>query len=399
MFLLFAAACATIVLFSRHPSIGASLGLHSPSTLTAVEPVVFALIMFSESSATEGAILLKSAIMYASRPLQFHIICDQGAISYLEPRFRLLSHPLHPITVRFYPLTRQTMLDRIAREGSLSTVHAAGAPGLMKLFLHEVLPDDVEKAIYVDTDAFFLTDPALLWEEFSHWKPNVAVSIPYHPNMIQANWYNASEICSCIMLLHLQKLRSIRLMDSSVYRRDNTGLYPPAFSPPLFEALFGRPGPHGYHAELGDQTFWWAVVSKRPDVFNPLPYDWEVSSCLLDMYMTGLGSDGATEEEEGKAMIHLEDTPFKGTVVLPKLVHFNCLDGVSVYYTWPDWSNPELSLVKRWKPAVDYHVGFKWLWLNRGRAGSPVDIQVVTDPLFADQRFALEHPNELRPDS
>ena len=191
----------------------------------------------------------------------------------------------------------------------------------MKLFLHEVLPDDVEKAIYVDTDAFFLTDPALLWEEFSQWKPNVAVSIPYHPNMIQPSWYNASEICSCIMLLHLQKLRSIRLMDSSVYRRDNTGLYPPAFSPPLFEALFGRPGPHGYHADLGDQTFWWAVVSKRPDVFHPLPYDWEVTSCLLDMYMTGLGSDGATEEEERKAMIHLEDTQFEGTAVLPKLVH------------------------------------------------------------------------------
>jgi hypothetical protein len=62
MFLLFAAAFAMIVLFSRHPSlaepIGASLGLHSSST-PAVEPVVFALIMFSESSATEGAILLK----------------------------------------------------------------------------------------------------------------------------------------------------------------------------------------------------------------------------------------------------------------------------------------------------------------------------------------------------
>jgi hypothetical protein len=77
----------------------------------------------------------------------------------------------------------------------------------------------------------------------------------------------------------------------------------------------------------------------------------------------------------------------------------NCLDGVSVYYTWPDWSNPESSLAKRWKPAVDYHVGFKWLWLNRGRAESPVDLQVVTDPLFADQRFALEHPFELQPDS
>jgi hypothetical protein len=65
---------------------------------------------------------------------------------------------------------------------SLSLTKISILAGLMKLFLHEVLPDDVEKAIYVDTDAFFLTDPALLWEEFSHWGPDVAVSIPYHPN-------------------------------------------------------------------------------------------------------------------------------------------------------------------------------------------------------------------------
>jgi hypothetical protein len=71
MYLLFAAAFAMIVLFSRHPSlaepVGASLGLHSPSPPqnTALEPVVFALIMFSESSATEGAILLK--VSYSSK--------------------------------------------------------------------------------------------------------------------------------------------------------------------------------------------------------------------------------------------------------------------------------------------------------------------------------------------
>jgi hypothetical protein len=65
MFLLFAAAFATIILFSRNPLLaepmGASLGFHSlsPPQNGAMEPVVFALIMFSESSATEGAILLK----------------------------------------------------------------------------------------------------------------------------------------------------------------------------------------------------------------------------------------------------------------------------------------------------------------------------------------------------
>ena len=64
--------------------------------------------------------------MYATRPLQFHIICDREAIAYLEPRFRLLTHPLHPITVRFYLIAQQSMLDRIAREGSLDTGHAAG---------------------------------------------------------------------------------------------------------------------------------------------------------------------------------------------------------------------------------------------------------------------------------
>ena len=73
------------------------------------------------------------------------------------------------------------------------------------------------------------------------------------------------------------------------------------------------------------------------------------------------------------------------------LFHSNCLWDSDVYYNWGGWSDPENSLARRWRPAVDYHVGFKWLWLNRGAASTTVDIQVVVDPLFADQRFALEH--------
>jgi len=196
----------------------------------------------------------------------------------------------------------------------------------MKLFMHEVLPDAVEKAIYVDTDAFFVSDPALLWDEFSRWGPNIAVSIPYHPNLPMESWFNASKICSCIMLLHLQKLRSMRLMDSSIYRADTSGLYPPALSPPTFNALFGPPDPNGHHhAELGDQSYWWAIVSNRTDIFHPLSYDWEVTSCLLDMYNTGLGADGTPLEEEKKVMIHLEDTPYQGEAVIPKLLHLYVL--------------------------------------------------------------------------
>jgi hypothetical protein len=194
----------------------------------------------------------------------------------------------------------------------------------MKLFLHELLPAYVEKAIYVDTDAFFLTDPALLWEEFSNWDdPSVFISMPSHPDQNTPHWHHASRICSCIMLLHLARFRAARLMDSSIYRADLSGLFPPALSPPAFEALFGPPGPDGWYMNvaLGDQGYWWAIVSNHQDLFRPLRYDWEVTSCLLDMYMTGLGSDDTSEEQESKAMVHLWDTPYEGQVILPKLVH------------------------------------------------------------------------------
>ena len=289
--------------------------------------------------------------MYTSRPLQFHIICDEAAQTYLETRFLLLTHPLHSVSVRFYRLSFQSMADRVSREGSLGTGHSAGTctpppacfspehaakifldlDGLMKLFMHEVLPDEVEKAIYVDTDAFFLTDPALLWEEFSHWDSEVSISMPHHPDQITPEWHNASRICSCIMLLHFGRLRALRMMDSSIYREDRSGLFPPALSPPAFEALLGTPGPDGqYGAALGDQTYWWAVVSNRKELFRPLSYDWEVTSCLLDMYMTGLGHDDISEEEESRAMANLKNTPYEGQVVLPKLLHLCAIFSVRV---------------------------------------------------------------------
>jgi len=70
----------------------------------------------------------------------------------------------------------------------------------------------------------------------------------------------------------------------------------------------------------------------------------------------------------------------------------NCINDDPIYFNSPEWSNPENGLTKRWGPAVEYHIGFKWLWLNRGHTESPVDIQAIFDPMFADQRFAVEHP-------
>jgi len=378
---------------SIHPPISPDVSLPQPtaSSNTTVEPshpITFSLIMFSEDSAAEGAVLIKSILMYTSVPIEFHIICDEAARKYLEKRLHLVEHPVHDILVRFYPIPFLDMQERIRREGGITTDHSAGVPGLMKLFIHEILPDTVKRSIFVDTDAFFITDPLLLWKQFDLHKEETAIAMPTHPEQSAPEWHNASKICSCVILLNLDRLRNLRLMDSSTYREDSSL---PALSPPAFREMFGPPGDDGHYqgVKLGDQGYWWAIVSFRPDIFEHLSFDWEVSSCLLGSYGTSLGHDDANEEDELAVQIHTWQTVHQGQVVLPKLLHFNCLGGTDRYYEWSGWSNQDHPLTRSWGPSVAYHAGWKWLWLNQGRTDqAKLTVETVHDVVFADQRFA-----------
>jgi hypothetical protein len=87
----------------------------------------------------------------------------------------------------------------------------------MKLFIREILPPSVEKAIFVDTNAFFLTDPAHRWRVLATLPPGAAFAVPMHPNTADPLWHDASTICSCV-LLDLRTLRAAALMDSTAYR-------------------------------------------------------------------------------------------------------------------------------------------------------------------------------------
>ena len=211
----------------------------------------------------------------------------------------------------------------------------------MKLFIHEILPANVTRTIFIDTDAFFISDPRLLWEQFATFDEQTAIAMPSHPELSAPQWHDASKICSCVMLLDLARLRALRLMDSSVYRaehahaldngRENThdvhngdtGVE--ALSPPAFLALFGPPDAHtGKYRDvaLGDQSYWWAIISHRPEIYKHLAYDWEVSSCLVDMYMTGLGDpDESVETQLRVQKDRVNKTPHEGQVIIPRLLH------------------------------------------------------------------------------
>ncbi|KJA27273.1 glycosyltransferase family 8 protein [Hypholoma sublateritium FD-334 SS-4] len=362
-----------------------------------IQPVVFSFIMWSEDSAAEGAQLIKTILMYSSGPVDIHVICDDVAESLLRGRLSLVQRPSHHIRVWFRKPSWQAMLDRIEREGAIKTDHSAGLPGLMKLFIHEILPSNVTKSIFVDTDALFISDPTLIWDIFSTLKPSTAIVMGSHPDQQAPEWHYASKICSCVMLLNLEKLRSIRLMDSSIYR-EMGGVK--ALSPEAFVAKYGLPGGDGTgrydNVRLGDQGYWWAIVDYHPDLFEPLSYDFEVTSCLLQTYHAGLGDELISMEEEQKHQIFVKDTPQEGITVLPKLLHFNCLHGTPRYMNWKGWSDPADELTVRWGPALSYHVGYKWIWLNKGRPNNPdqiLEMFTVSNVVFADQ--LAERSNQL----
>jgi len=138
---------------------------------------------------------------------------------------------------------------------------------------------------------------------------------------------------------------------------------------------------------LGDQGYWWAIVEHNRHLFENLSFDFEVTSCLLETYMTGLGDEMTTEETELSRQIYIANTPQEGTPVLPKLLHFNCLHGVPRYMNWLGWNDPENYLNHRWGNAVKYHWGFKWIWLNKGNGENIPDI-ASTSVVFADELFA-----------
>ncbi|KAI0260606.1 hypothetical protein BC834DRAFT_973328 [Gloeopeniophorella convolvens] len=290
------------------PPVPSPPATHHETEKDASNSVVFALVMDSEASAKEGAILIKSAIMYSTRPLQFHILCVEVAQLYLESRLRFLTHPLHNIVARFYPL---------------SSPPANESP-------FEVLPEDVEKVIYSPTNSIFLIDPTHLWEEFDKWDSTVAISAPalLDPKQKSLSSCQTPLVDSSIMLLHLHKLRAARLLSPKT--------------------------------ACSDPRSW---LDHRMDLYVPLSRDWGVIASAEDECR--LPVDGA------------ECTSRAAKRVIPKLVHFRRLQNAGAYRENVTWSRlePCCGAQRRWKAALDYHVGFEWDWLNRGPSSATVDIQ------------------------
>ena len=339
-------------------------------------PIVFALVMFGAASATEGAIAIKSALMHASRPVDLHIITSEDAIPVLEAKMRLVKRPAYPIRMFYYPLDAASIRKRAARAG-VETRYEAGVGGLVKIFIHEVLPNTVPKAIFFDTDMLFVTDPYLLWRQFDKFQGSQIISFPD----LGSN-STAMDICTCTMLLNLDAMRSTStpFVGSELFgdRQRPLGTL----------EVFRKHGVNPRNPQFGDQGLYWAIWKEYPERFRHLPLAWDTSHCRFSYGMTLDGDDSISEEDHIKSQIQTYAVKEDFEQLFPGILHFNCQNKFDVV-----WDAPENKSRKRWASFVTLSLDYKWVWLNKGDGSVVVESTVVSDTVFWDQRSRRSHPH------
>lgn len=357
---------------ARDLSPSATLASVSPITNTALlnpGPVAFVLLLWTLEKATEAGILIKSILIHNTLPSTFHIFCSPDVSETMQSPFRLITRPRHDVRIIFYHLTRSSMRTRVQREGNLSTEDEI-LPVAMKLFLHELLPPAVKVAIYIEPDALFVSDPAALWRLALSLMPDVApaVSLFYDQKTLHVN--------SRVLLLNLQKLRDVRLMDSSVYRKVDHATNG-AISPSAFRAVLGPPtrqdGRYDVRAMGGDAVFWRAFVTQRPDLFRTLDAGYISEGCSRAQ---GAGLDAGNDSDDG--------------AVAPRLVHLDCVK-TKPYTSWRGWEDADTLANRRWGDAVRYFTNYKWLWLNAADtepAGAFKMTVIQGGVVYGDERYA-----------
>ncbi|KAG5325665.1 GXLT1 xylosyltransferase, partial [Pseudoatta argentina] len=164
----------------------------------------------------EALTMLKSALVFTSRPLQFIILAEQNLIPAFSEKlseWRLISNKTFDFLVR--PITFPDGSD-VAMWKKLFKPCAA-----QRLFLPTVL-NDTDAVLYVDTDTLFLAPPEKVWDNFKKMNSSqLAALSPEHedPN---TGWYNRFAkhpyygklgVNSGVMLMNLTRMRKFRWTD------------------------------------------------------------------------------------------------------------------------------------------------------------------------------------------
>ncbi|KAA3680372.1 uncharacterized protein DEA37_0010259 [Paragonimus westermani] len=101
-----------------------------------------------------------------------HVLIDYATRAEFARMFHLWQRPF--LEWRFY---RAEYHEKLLRQ--LKNSHHSGIPSLMKLLVPVILPDEVEKAIVMDSDMLFNHNVLELWELFEQFNSSQAIGLSW----------------------------------------------------------------------------------------------------------------------------------------------------------------------------------------------------------------------------
>jgi len=186
------------------------LFIHAESD-KAHEPICIVIVSCGASRAKEALTSMRSAILSTAHRLSFHIFhqADDGNDVFFTRALEAWKEKGAKVEFSFY---------RPVIPEAYSNLFAPCA--CQRLFLHQALPETIDRVLYVDTDTIVLDDIANLWSEFNNFTSNTVAALVaeheashekgYYKDDAEHPYYNESGchgINSGVVLLDIAKLR------------------------------------------------------------------------------------------------------------------------------------------------------------------------------------------------
>lgn len=164
----------------------------------------------------EALTMLKSALVFAKRYLQFIVIAETNLIPAFDEKlteWKATSNKTFDFTVK--PITFPEGSDAAMWKKLFKPCAA------QRLFLPSVL-NETDAVLYVDTDTLFLAPPEIIWDEFKKMNSSqLAALSPEHEDP-STGWYNRFAkhpyygklgVNSGVMLMNLTRMREFRWIE------------------------------------------------------------------------------------------------------------------------------------------------------------------------------------------
>ncbi|CDF34686.1 unnamed protein product [Chondrus crispus] len=268
--------------------------------------------------------LLVSAILLSTCRLHFIFLTDEDGAGRVHEMFaKNLTTADKPIRVDIMVISTEWIDEKALKIKLDPHGHHSGSWGTGKLLLPWIL-QDLDRVIVIDSDMIFLDDPASLWAQFDDdgtW----AYKMPLFDRS------KSSNICSCVVLMDIQKIRQVRA-------------YPDLFSSVLHshpewrnETSLNYVPPHG------DQGVYFGLMKSHPKLVNSLDDRFNVDHCH--------GYYGALRNSSSKMV---------------SILHKNC-------------ESRRHALDAAGNLFFDFYSAYKWQWLKGLEdTGYPVTVNMIS---------------------